>query len=80
MMCCAGCYAELLKVFERDSCCVLCTQKLRSWIKSPDNDYIIGAGSKPDSSIIANGIVPCHAYAVLDIVVLPVRGTLLIKP
>jgi len=56
-------------------CDVLCSmQKLRSWIKSPDNDYIIGAGSKGDSDINdVDGIVSCHAYAVLDIVVLPVR-------
>jgi hypothetical protein len=63
-------------------CAVLCRavpycalQKLRSWIKNPDNDFIIGAGSKGDSDTKqCDGIVSCHAYAVLDIVIVPVSA------
>ena len=54
-------------------CCAVALQKLRSWIKSPDCDFILGAGSKGDSDKDhIEGIVSCHAYAILDVVVVPV--------
>ena len=56
------------------ACCFhTALQKLRKWMQDKDSDYILGAGSKGESDTQnTDGVFFCHAYALLEIVLVPV--------